>query len=170
LQDGKFTIRASGTDIWERSDGFHFVYQPLEGDGEIIARVKEIHSVGEWAMAGVMIREKLTPDSVHATMMITTQLKAKLRRRETTPGTTLSTGPSAGGVTIPKWLKLARQGDIFKGFISDDGRAWKLVDTDTIKLSSKTVYIGLMALTVDNAGLSTVMFESVNVSRAAKGE
>ena len=165
VHDEKFTIRASGTDIWERSDGFHFVYQPLEGDGEIVARVAGIQSAGEWAMAGLMIREKLTPDSVHATMMVTTQLKAKLRRRETSPGMTQSTGPSAGSVTIPKWLKLTRQGDTFKGFTSDDGRTWKLVDTDTIKFNSKTVYIGLMALTLNNAGLSTVVLESVNVSR-----
>jgi hypothetical protein len=165
IQDSKFLIRASGTDIWEHSDGFHFVYQPMEGDCEIVARLKDIQSAGQWAMAGLMIREKLTPDSVHATMMATTQLKAKLRRRVATGGTTLSTGPSAGNITIPKWLKLTRKGDSFKGYVSDDGRTWKLVDSDTIKFGSKAVYAGVMALTVDNGGLSTIELESVNITR-----
>jgi hypothetical protein len=168
MQNGMITLRASGTDIWERSDGFHYVYQPLEGDGEIVARIKDIQSAAEWALAGIMVREKLTPDSVHATMMITTQEKAKLRRRLTTPGTTVSTGPSAGSIELPKWLKLTRQGNVFKGFISDDGRNWKLVDTDTIKMSGKTVYIGLVALTMKNGGLSTIMMDSVDVSAGRK--
>ncbi|HYG76397.1 MAG TPA: FecR domain-containing protein [Planctomycetota bacterium] len=168
ILDARFSMRACGTDIWEKSDGFYFVYQPLEGDGEIVARVNEIRSAGEWALAGLMIRETLTPDSVHATMMATTQLKAKLRRRVTPAGTTLSTGPSAGNVTLPKWLKLTRSGDVFKGFLSDDGRTWTLVDQDKVRMQSQTVYIGIVGLTVDNGGLSTMLLDSVTVRDARK--
>jgi hypothetical protein len=34
-----FVVNASGADIWDSSDEFHFAYQTLSGDGEIIARV-----------------------------------------------------------------------------------------------------------------------------------
>ncbi|MEJ7654387.1 MAG: hypothetical protein WKH64_14200 [Chloroflexia bacterium] len=32
--NGTFTVNASGADIWGTSDSFHFLYQPLSGDGQ----------------------------------------------------------------------------------------------------------------------------------------
>jgi endonuclease/exonuclease/phosphatase family metal-dependent hydrolase len=100
---GTFTVEAGGTDIWDTADAFRYIYQPLTGDGEIVADVSAltVPSGAAWSLAGVMIREQLTASSVHATMMITTEGKAKFRRRATTGGTTLSDGPSAG-TTYPR--------------------------------------------------------------------
>ncbi len=36
---GSFIVQGNGSDIWDSADGFHFVYQPLNGDGQIVARV-----------------------------------------------------------------------------------------------------------------------------------
>jgi hypothetical protein len=36
---GTFTVNGSGADIWGSADGFRFVYRPMSGDGEIVARV-----------------------------------------------------------------------------------------------------------------------------------
>src|SRR5262249_26803086 len=41
---GTFTVRGSGADIWGTADGFRFVYQPLGGDGEIVARVTAVQN------------------------------------------------------------------------------------------------------------------------------
>ena len=60
-----FTLTASGNDIWNRDDEFHFVYQELTGDGTIIARVDSLVVTHEWAKAGVMIRETLASDSAN---------------------------------------------------------------------------------------------------------
>src|SRR6266404_9626818 len=38
-ETNSFTIRASGIGIGQTMDGFHFVYQPMAGDAEIVARV-----------------------------------------------------------------------------------------------------------------------------------
>src|SRR5262249_16817079 len=35
---GTYTITASGSDIWDTADHFHYLYRPLLGDGEISAR------------------------------------------------------------------------------------------------------------------------------------
>jgi len=40
--DGTWTITADGYDIWENSDDFHYVFQSVAGDCEIIARVVSI--------------------------------------------------------------------------------------------------------------------------------
>ena len=58
---GTFTVAAGGLNIWGTSDQFHFVYQPLQGDVEVIARVASLHDVDHLSKAGVMIRETLTP-------------------------------------------------------------------------------------------------------------
>jgi hypothetical protein len=37
--NGVFTISGAGPEIYGTADGFHFVYQPMAGNGSIIARV-----------------------------------------------------------------------------------------------------------------------------------
>src|SRR5260370_1374741 len=36
---GTFIENGSGADIWGTADAFHYVYQPLNGDGKIVARI-----------------------------------------------------------------------------------------------------------------------------------
>src|SRR3990170_5165186 len=62
---GIFTVAAAGADIWGTSDQFRFVYQPIAGDVEVIARVDSITSADAWSKAGVMIRASLSPTSAH---------------------------------------------------------------------------------------------------------
>ena len=54
----------------DTSDQFQFVYQPLQGDVEVIARVASLQYADPWSKAGVMIRETLTGGSRHAFMMV----------------------------------------------------------------------------------------------------
>src|SRR5262249_17345463 len=39
---GTYTLQASGADIFGSTDAFHYVYEPLNGDGEITARLTSI--------------------------------------------------------------------------------------------------------------------------------
>src|SRR5262249_11636973 len=41
---GVYTVSGAGSDIWNKADGFHFVYKPLLGDGMIQARVLSMSS------------------------------------------------------------------------------------------------------------------------------
>ena len=60
-----FELQGSGNDIWGTADEFHFAYQQLAGDGEIIARVDSLDVTNQWAKAGVMIRETLEGNSAN---------------------------------------------------------------------------------------------------------
>lgn len=168
LDNGTFTVRAGGSDLWSTADAFHYVYQPLTGDGEIVARVANLFvpSGSNWTLGAVMIREKLTAGSVHASMMITTEGKAKFRRRTTEGGTTLSDGPSTGTTYPPRWLKLTRSGDDFTAAISDDGVTWTQVHVPQTIPMAETVYIGLAALrNGSTAPAATATFDGVTVRR-----
>ena len=45
--DGTYTIQSNGHDIYDTYDDFHYVYNTIDGDGEIIARV--VNDTGLWA-------------------------------------------------------------------------------------------------------------------------
>jgi hypothetical protein len=163
---GTFTVQAGGTDLWDTADAFHYVYQPLTGDGEIVADVTglTVPTGSSWSLAAVMVREKLTPDSIHASMMITTDGKAKFRRRTSQGGTTLSDGPSAGTTYPPRWLRLTRSGDVFTAYISSDGVAWTQVFTpQTIPMASQA-WIGLAVLRNGGTGQATGTLQGVSVT------
>ena len=56
---GGLEIAGSGADIWETADQFHFRFQSLSGDGEIVARVTSLANTHPWAKVGLMVRETL---------------------------------------------------------------------------------------------------------------
>lgn len=63
------SIEAGGTDIAGTEDGLRFTYLRMMGNGTITARV--VHPVSsQYAQVGVMMRQSLTPDSAHASMLI----------------------------------------------------------------------------------------------------
>ena len=134
---GTFTVRGGGIDIWDASDQFQFVNQPLTGDVEVIARVASLQHVHDWSKAGVMIRESLTGGSRHASMMATGTGGWSFPRRLLTGGTSYASPYLAGAA--PGWVRIVREGNLFSGYISSDGTTWVLAASDTITMAS-TVY------------------------------
>ncbi|MEO0509962.1 MAG: DUF1800 family protein [Verrucomicrobiota bacterium] len=79
-----FELQASGNDIWNSNDEFHFAYQLLDGDAEVITRVDSLQVTNPWAKAGVMIRETLKSDSANVFMYVSGSngTRAQIRRVE----------------------------------------------------------------------------------------
>ena len=158
---GVFTIQASGADIWGTADEFHYAYQTLNGDGEITARVTGMDNTDPWAKAGVMIRESLSPDSIHAMVIVTPSNGLAYQRRLTTGGSSFNAGgPSS--VTAPHWVRLVRIGDTIAAYESSDGSAWNLVGSDTIVMAS-SVYVGLAATSHNDGAINTSTYDNVVV-------
>lgn len=66
---GAFTITASGSNLLAgTTDDFHFVYEPLSGDGTIVARIVSISNT--YVQAGVMIRDTLQSDSQNVDVIL----------------------------------------------------------------------------------------------------
>ena len=51
---GTYSVTGAGADIWGTADAFRFVYQPLSGDGQIVARVATVQNTNAWVKAGVI--------------------------------------------------------------------------------------------------------------------
>ena len=159
-------MAAGGYDIWGTSDQFHFVYQPLQGDVEVIARIASLQAADGWSKAGVMIRESLTANSRNAFMKVSGSKGWGFQQRIATGDDSYNQdGPNG---TAPGWVRLVREGNLFSAYRSTDGTTWSLVGSDTISMAS-TVYVGLALTSRDTAQRATATFTNVTARRLTTG-
>ena len=160
---GTFTVKGAGADVWGTADALRFVYQPLPGDGEIVARVATIQNVHAWVKAGVMIRQSLEPGSAHGFMLVSVAKGLAFQRRTQAGG--LSTNTAGGTGTAPAWVKLERKGQTVIASRSADGASWSEVGRATIALTG-SVYVGVAVSSHDTTRTATSTFERVTVTKA----
>ena len=55
-----FYVDGAGVDVYGANDQFHYVYQTLNGDGTIVARVRYQTNTSSSAKAGLMIKQSAT--------------------------------------------------------------------------------------------------------------
>ncbi len=160
--NGQYNLVASGEDIWETADSFHYAAKPLTGNGVLVAHILSMPYTDPWAKAGVMFRESFDPSSRHAMMAITGAGGSAFQRRTMTNAITGNTdGPP---LEAPKWVKLVRAGNVFTGFVSVDGQDWKQVDSVTIPFG-KTVYAGLALTAHNNSMINSTIFDKVTFTQ-----
>jgi hypothetical protein len=155
---GTFSIYASGNDIFNTADAFHYVYKSLSGDGAIVARVDSVAPTSPSAKAGVMIRETMDPGSMNAMLEITAGGQSFFQWRDSPGGSTSDTqGPN---VSAPSWVELLRNGSTLTGWVSTDGAHWTKVGSAFVPMSTD-VYVGLAATAQNNAAIATATFDQV---------
>ena len=156
---GVFNVSGSGADVWGTADAFHFTYQPLDGDGQIVARVASVANVNSWSKAGVMTRGGLASTAPFAFMIVSAAKGTVFQYRA-------GTGASAASVTgtgaaAPAWVKLVRQGGTITASQSADGSNWTTLGSASIAMGS-TVQIGLAVSSHVNSLICTAAFDNVS--------
>lgn len=105
FSSGKFTILGGGADVWGTSYEFHYVSQPLNGDGSITVRVASMENpaASDYSRAGIMTRETTAVGSKYASMMLHPGFGGvRLQSRSSTNGNTAE-------LTLPDdWFDRAR--------------------------------------------------------------
>src|SRR5437899_718886 len=162
--NGTFTVAGAGQGTFStNSDGLHFVYQPLSGDGTMVARVVSLQGSGA-AQAGIMIRETLNADASHVYLF--NYSSANWMTERTSTGASSSYQP-LGSVTLPNWIKLARSGNVFSMYGSPDGVNWVQLGTSQTVSMTPNVYVGLAVSNRTTSSLATATFDGVSISSAA---
>ncbi len=111
-KDGQtWTIKASGRDIWDQEDQFHFLYAWLDSDFEISARLKSLVGTQPWTKAGVMIRKSLDSDAPFADVILNRDTQICLQWRSSPLATRPDSEYPGAFPTGPWWLKLVRSHD-----------------------------------------------------------
>lgn len=167
---GGMTLYGSGADVWGNADAFHYNYQPLTGDGAIVAHVASLQNYGTTtaisgnAKAGIMMRSTLLANSIHAMVDVTPGVGVEFIRRTATAGSSASS--STTGIVAPYWEKLVRSGNTFTAYRSTEGNTWTLVGTAQTITMPSSIYVGLAACSHNTAVLSQARFDTVSISSA----
>src|SRR5208282_222877 len=158
--NGVFTVIGSGQQVYGTADGMHFVFQPLSGDGTIIARVVSKQG-GTYPLPGVMIRETLGQSSPNVFVSHWGGAIALTDRSVTAGSTNIQSGPS---VNLPYWVMLTRSGNTFSGYSSFNGVDWVQVGASVTVSMAPNVFVGMGVSNQNNSSLSTGVFDSVSIS------
>jgi hypothetical protein len=137
--NGTFTVNGAGNTNGNTVDAFHFVYQPLSGDGSIVARVVSMPT-GTSSTAGVTIRETLNPGSVNGTTVdyIPGGAAVDFNVRTITNGSTSQPGAVSSSMP-PYWIELVRSGNTLSSYASPDGVNWTLVASQTCQHGAERI-------------------------------
>jgi regulation of enolase protein 1 (concanavalin A-like superfamily) len=161
---GTFSVTGAGEAIWGSADQFQYVYQPIQGDTEITARVASLQVTHAGAKAGVMVRESLNTGARYAAMFATGSNGWSFQYRDVTDGWSFVSAGSGG--TAPGWVRLVRAGDRLTGYQSTDGKSWSVVGSETIDMSS-SVYVGLAVSSRVATVPTAATFTNVAVSKGS---
>lgn len=157
-------VRAGGTDMTGTADNFHYIYQPLVGDGRLIARVASHLAFNSATKSALMVRENLDAGSRHVSLTFASPSGITLRKREAANGTTTS----ANGVptaTAPYWLRVDRLGSKIVTYASADGATW--TSTGTVAFDpGETPLIGLAAASNNTSQHSQALFDNIRLEMA----
>ena len=176
--DGTYSMTGSGADIWDISgigtgfhDEFHFAYKMLTGTGTITARVDSVLDTHDWAKAGVMIRETLDANSVHAFACVTPASGVASQGRLTIGAASFNYNQT--GITAPHWVKLER--DLSGNFTvthSTNGSNWVPVEGATVQNipMSSNVYVGLALTSHNNSATCEAKFSNVTITGNVSGQ
>jgi len=156
-----FTVNGAGADVWGTADALNFVYQPLSGDGTIVARVASVENVNAWTKAGVMIRGSLSAGSAQAFMLVSAGKGVAFQRRLSNGATSIS---STGSTSVaPRWVKLTRSGNTITASESANGSTWTQVGSSTFTMPA-SVLVGLGVSSHVRGVNATATFDNVSVT------
>ena len=174
---GTYTMTASGTDIWNNADEFHYAFKTLNGVGSIQAQVLSVDNTDTWAKAGVMFRETLQAGSKFAAVYITPTNAdgtatngCRFQGRTDTDGAATSDTDVATdeqtAITAPYWVKLERDfAGNFRGYYSSDGVNWRPMSWNPHTINMTTdVYVGLAVTSHNAAATCEAKFSNVTIT------
>lgn len=186
---GGFILTGAGADIWGGADAFHFVHQEVDGDFEIVGRLNSMEKTHEWAKAGVMVRSSLAENSPHAMVAMAPEKGATYIRRPALSawsrddahqavrlinkdgrltyqqrGSVLNgrVDDSVTSVSLPRWMKLVRRGQVIQAFDSSDGQNWSWLGTEELHLPVRCL-VGLAVTSHDVSRTCRAEFDSVRI-------
>lgn len=167
LNGDTWTIQGGGTlNIPETADQFHFVWQPLIGNGSMSVRVVSQTLNSYHAKAGIMIRQNTGAGSIYYAVYVTPFEGIGVESRDFTDlNNALDTNTDAAG---PVYLQVTCTGNTFSAYSSYDGVNWTLINGSSVTLDmGNQVLVGLFTTSQDTnimSTMSTATFDTVKRS------
>lgn len=174
---GGYIIEAEGSDIWGNADGFNYTWELKTNDFDVVVRVVRNGHTSNWAKAGLMVREDLTPSSRNWNIVNDPAAadgimapdgsgfganNVECNMRDTASGGSGGWKNLAGN-TVPAypnaWVRLKRTGNILDAYSSVTGVGWEHLgsyntSTNVNGALSNVVYLGICTTAHNNDPLA----------------
>jgi lysophospholipase L1-like esterase len=141
-------------------DGFRYGYRQLTGNGQITVRLTNQAGTGANPLAGVMIREWLTPESRYAFVYSTPGTAAGFMYRGAVSTSPVVLTTQQTTVGTPRWLRLVRKSNVMTGYLSADGKTWQQCGTFTFSSLTWKVFIGVAVTSSADGALASATFDN----------
>lgn len=161
-----FTIDGKGSNIGDTSDHGYYIYKNLTGDVEIIARIYSVQNIHASTKAGVMIRESIDPKAKFVYMQRNPAMNISFEYRMTNNNKAVTYPCSHTSLdSVPVYLKIKREGDLFTGMYSTDGTHYIQAGKVTISMAEK-VMLGLAVTSHDPEQFACAGMDKVITSQS----
>ena len=164
---GVYTVSGCGSDIWNTSDQFHYLYSSISGNFDVTCKVLSLSGgTDPWRKIGIMARNSTDPGSAFEFACLSAGNGTVFPWRDSNGGLAARDSTSGPG-NIPaqgRWLRLVRSGNTFTVYTELDGDAnWTLIDqahTPSTPLNTSRL-IGLAVCSHNSSVLTTATFSNV---------
>jgi hypothetical protein len=155
-------LKSTTPDLWGRSDGGTFVYQPVTGDDMMYVRVDSVTRADPYSKAGLMLRATLDSYSANACVVVTPERGIIFHVRRGAGEDTTVVGEVAG-VAAPVRLWLARNGtNILASYSTDEGATWRLIGTAALPAIPPNAHLGPVATSHHSSVESIATFSQIS--------
>jgi lysophospholipase L1-like esterase len=142
-------------------DGFRYGYRELTGNGQITVRITNQLDTGTNPLAGVMVRERLTPESAYALVFSKPGTDAGFMYRGAVSTTPVVSTVQQTAVGTPRWLRLVRKSRVVTGYLSADGVTWQQCGTFTFSSLTWKLFVGVAVTSAADGTLASATFDNV---------
>ena len=166
FSNGVYTLTASGSDIWNTADGFHYLFQPvIANQSQLTIRVVSMDSSNSEAKIGIMYRQNLDAGSPYVFLNIIPAKRIFLQERISQSSDATRSGTSVVEA-VPYWIRVSHDGNKYISFVSENGTDWKAIDSVTIAMGSNS-YVGIAYTSHNNSVLGTALVDNVTLTMGA---
>lgn len=152
-------------DAGEAIDGgvMQFVHKPVRGDSEIAARLITVQSPGFEAAGGLVFRAGINPKGPFLALSVASEGGGAVEWRRTEGARVERKTFTARQLSVPVWLKLKREGDLFTAYRSSNGRRWTLIDAEDLPMTPE-LEAGVASMGLFSQQLPMVILDQVRES------
>ncbi|MEO8822980.1 MAG: T9SS type A sorting domain-containing protein [Ginsengibacter sp.] len=160
VDNGTYKITASGSDIWDVKDAFHYLFQQvITNETELTIRVASIKNTDNYAKCGIMFRQNMDPGSPFVFLSLVPYERIIITKR-TAQNLAAENHGSSVVQSAPYWLRIYNKGNKYICYYSPNGTDWTKMDSVTLSLGTNP-YVGIAYTTRNNAVLDTAVVDNV---------
>ena len=162
VASGTWNVTSGGGGFGGTADSYRYMSQNINGDGQIVAKVTNLQSIGSGSQAGIMIRQDNSPGSTFYAVYDTPSGVSVAYRNTNGGNTTVVANSNA--TALPLYLEIQRTGDQMQAATSTDGTNYTLIPgTNATVIVPYSAMAGLAASSGVSGTSGTATFTNVTV-------